>query len=33
MIQVSSKEARAFDLREKAGAGILKQEVGPCLGT
>ena len=33
MIQVTRKKARAFDLREKASAGILKEEVGPCLRT
>ena len=33
MIQVARKKARAFDLREKAGAGILEEEVSPCLGT
>ena len=33
MIKVSGKKARAFDLREKASTGILKQEVGPRLGT
>ena len=33
VIKVSGKKARAFDLREKASTGILKQEVGPRLGT
>ena len=32
MVEIASKEARTFDLREKASAGILQEEIGPSLG-